>query len=68
MHTSNKVKNGEIVQQTPTEIATPSEVANGIGGVMKEGDVKVVVISQQVEANVEGVVALVWNGNIEEQM
>jgi hypothetical protein len=34
--------------------------------VMKEGDVKVVVISQQVEANVEGVVALVWNGNIEE--
>jgi len=53
------VKNGAIVQQTPTEIATPSEVANGIGGVMKEGDVKVVVISQQVEANVKGVVALV---------
>jgi hypothetical protein len=36
--------------------------------VMKEGDVKVVVISQQVKANVKGVVALVWNGNIEEQM
>jgi hypothetical protein len=35
---------------------------------MKEGDVKVVVIFQQVETSVEDVVALVPNGNMEEQM
>ncbi len=37
------------------------EVAHGIGGVMKEGNVKVVVISQQLEINVEDEVALVPN-------
>jgi hypothetical protein len=35
---------------------------------MKEGNVKVVVISQQVETNVEDAVALVPNGNMEEQI
>jgi hypothetical protein len=35
---------------------------------MKEGDGKVVVISQQVETNVEDAIVLVPNGNMEEQL
>lgn len=35
---------------------------------MKKGDVEVVVISQQAKASLEDVVALVPNGNMEEQM
>jgi hypothetical protein len=62
MHTQNKVKNGGLIQQSP------AEVVDGIGGVMKEGDVEVAMISQQTKTSVEDAVILAPNGNMEEQM
>jgi hypothetical protein len=56
------MKEGTTIQQAQVE------VIDGIGGVMKKKDVEVVVISQQVEIHVEDVVALIPNGNMEEQM
>jgi hypothetical protein len=44
------------------------ESTNGMGGVMNEEDLEIGVIKQQVQANVEDVVALTPNGNIEEQV
>lgn len=55
-------KNEQIIQQAQAKITY------GIGGVVKKGDVEVVVISQQAKASLEDVVALVPNGNMEEQM
>jgi hypothetical protein len=44
------------------------ESTNGMGGVTNEEDLEIGVIKQQVQANVEDVVALTPNGNIEEQV
>jgi hypothetical protein len=44
------------------------ESTNGMGGAMNEEDLETWVIKQQVQANVENVVALTPNGNIEEQV
>ncbi len=77
------MKEGTTIQQAQVEVANgiggamkegttiqqaQAKVVDGFGGVMKEGDVEVVVISQQVEISVEDAVALVPNGNMEEQM
>jgi hypothetical protein len=39
-----------------------------MGGAMNEEDLEIGVIKQQVQANVEDVVALTLNGNIEKQV
>jgi hypothetical protein len=77
------MKEGTTIQQAQVEVAdgtrgvmkegttiqqAQAKVVDGFGGVMKKKDVEVVVISQQVETNVEDAVVLVPNGNMEEQM
>jgi hypothetical protein len=62
MRTQKRGRNNAFNQQASVESA------NGMGGAMNEEDLKIGVIKQQVQANVEDVAALTLNGNIEEQV